>query len=53
MNRQVSGRAAGPLARIFVFFRPAPRLGEHTADVLVSIGMDEHEIEALRARGVV
>ena len=53
MNRQVSGRAAGPFAGIFLLFRPTPWLGEHTVDVLASIGMDEHEIEALRARVVV
>jgi len=50
MNRQVS---AGPFAGIFLLFRPTPWLGEHTVDVLASIGMDEHEIEALRARVVV
>jgi alpha-methylacyl-CoA racemase len=43
---KLTGFDPGPL-------RPAPKLGEHTADVLASIGMDQGEIEALRARGVV
>jgi crotonobetainyl-CoA:carnitine CoA-transferase CaiB-like acyl-CoA transferase len=33
--------------------RPAPRLGEHTTEVLASIGIGEEEIPELRARGVV
>ena len=33
--------------------RPAPRLGEHTADVLREGGFTEGEIDALRSRGVV
>ena len=32
----------------------APRLGEHTADVLAtSIGLEPAELDALRARGIV
>jgi crotonobetainyl-CoA:carnitine CoA-transferase CaiB-like acyl-CoA transferase len=34
--------------------RPAPRLGEHTDDVLTAMaGLTPHEVEDLRARGVV
>ncbi|HEX2464517.1 MAG TPA: CoA transferase [Thermoanaerobaculia bacterium] len=32
---------------------PAPRLGEHTREILASIGMRDHEVEALVGRGVV
>jgi crotonobetainyl-CoA:carnitine CoA-transferase CaiB-like acyl-CoA transferase len=59
MVAHVDGEAVGPgpALKLSGFepgpFRPAPGLGEHTADVLASIGMDEHEVEALRARGVV
>jgi crotonobetainyl-CoA:carnitine CoA-transferase CaiB-like acyl-CoA transferase len=31
--------------------RPAPRLGEHTDEVLAEAGLDPHEIAALRAGG--
>ena len=33
--------------------RPAPRLGQHTAEVLGEVGVGGEEIEALRAEGVV
>ncbi len=32
---------------------PVPELGEHTADVLQSLGYDEDQIAAMRAQGVV
>ena len=41
-----SGREAGPL-------RPAPGFGEHTEEILESIGVGEDELADLRARGVV
>lgn len=34
-----------------VWRRPAPALGEHTDEVLASLGFDEHSIAALRAEG--
>ena len=37
----------------FTVRRPAPRLGEHTDEVLVALGYDDAEIAALRACGVV
>jgi crotonobetainyl-CoA:carnitine CoA-transferase CaiB-like acyl-CoA transferase len=33
--------------------RPAPLLGEHTQQILVSLGYDEDQIAALRAEGIV
>ncbi|MBY5926687.1 MULTISPECIES: CaiB/BaiF CoA transferase family protein [unclassified Halomonas] len=33
--------------------RPAPKLGEHTAEVLAELGFDETQCEDLRRRGVV
>src|SRR5206468_4914280 len=33
--------------------RPAPRLGEHTAEVLGELGLGAAELERLRAEGVV
>ena len=33
--------------------RPAPRLGEHTAEVLTDLGLPRSEIERLAAAGVV
>ncbi len=33
--------------------RPPPTLGQHTGEVLADLGLDEREIEALRARGIV
>ncbi|MBM4263957.1 MAG: CoA transferase [Deltaproteobacteria bacterium] len=35
------------------FFRPAPLLGENTAEVLAKIGYDAHAVKELRASGVV
>ncbi len=32
---------------------PAPRLGEHTEEVLAELGMDRSEIKRLRAKGVI
>ena len=37
----------------FTVRRPAPRLGEHTDEVLTALGYTDAEIAALRARGVV
>ncbi len=33
--------------------RPAPRLGEHTAEVLGELGLPKDEIERLAAAGIV
>ena len=33
--------------------RPAPRLGEHSAEILAETGFASHEIDALVAAGVV
>jgi crotonobetainyl-CoA:carnitine CoA-transferase CaiB-like acyl-CoA transferase len=33
--------------------QPAPRLGEHSREILAELGMEETEIEALHERGVV
>jgi len=33
--------------------RPAPAIGEHTAEVLATVGVEEEELADLRARGVV
>jgi crotonobetainyl-CoA:carnitine CoA-transferase CaiB-like acyl-CoA transferase len=43
---KLSGAAAGAL-------RPAPALGEHTAEILAPAGVGEEELADLRARGVV
>ena len=43
-------RAGATPARIR---RPAPLLGEHTAEVLAELGLARAEIERLTARGVV
>jgi crotonobetainyl-CoA:carnitine CoA-transferase CaiB-like acyl-CoA transferase len=34
-------------------WRPAPRLGEHTAEVLAEMGIDEAEIARLAASGTI
>ena len=33
--------------------RPAPRLGEHTAEVLAELGLGAEDVERLRAEAVV
>jgi crotonobetainyl-CoA:carnitine CoA-transferase CaiB-like acyl-CoA transferase len=40
------GNAQAPLM-------PPPALGQHTAEVLAAIGIETHELEHLRAQGVV
>jgi alpha-methylacyl-CoA racemase len=59
MVARVAGVAVGP-ASPFRFdreqpaaLRPAPGLGEHTAEVLAAIGIGDTELSELRARGVV
>jgi crotonobetainyl-CoA:carnitine CoA-transferase CaiB-like acyl-CoA transferase len=32
---------------------PPPRLGEHTAEILAEVGVDEHRLEELIAQGAV
>ena len=59
MVAEVEGRPVGPGPPLKMSedsqaaLRPAPRLGEHTSDVLRSIGMEEAEIEALKAQGAI
>ena len=59
MIAQMDGRAVGP-GSPFRFdgehataARPAPELGEHTAEVLAGIEVGESELAKLRTRGVV
>lgn len=33
--------------------QPAPRLGEHTAEVLTALGYGQTELEELKGRGVI
>jgi crotonobetainyl-CoA:carnitine CoA-transferase CaiB-like acyl-CoA transferase len=42
---KISGTEAGPL-------KPAPGLGEHTDEVLGTVGVDADEVASLRASGV-
>ena len=35
------------------YFRPPPMLGEHTLEILESIGLTERHLEELRASGVI
>jgi crotonobetainyl-CoA:carnitine CoA-transferase CaiB-like acyl-CoA transferase len=44
----VRGSGSAPKIR-----RPAPRLGEHTAEILVELGLSPAEIDRLAARGIV
>ena len=59
MLAEVDGRPVGPGPALKMSppsagaLRPAPKLGEHTADVLTSIGLDPSEIDALGAAGAV
>jgi crotonobetainyl-CoA:carnitine CoA-transferase CaiB-like acyl-CoA transferase len=43
----------GPALKLGGAFRPAPGLGQHTAEVLGRIGVGDDELAALRAAGVV
>ena len=59
LEHPVAGRVRIP-ARLFhgsegveVVLRPAPRLGEHTAEVLGDLGVTAGDLAALRASGVV
>jgi crotonobetainyl-CoA:carnitine CoA-transferase CaiB-like acyl-CoA transferase len=59
MVAEIEGRAVGPGPAVKMsgspemVLRPAPRLGEDTAEVLQSIGVDEADMEAFRAGGVI
>lgn len=62
MVQQVPHRQAGSVPQVvsplkfteaqLEFQRPPPALGEHTAQVLLELGLDEHDCARLRARGV-
>jgi crotonobetainyl-CoA:carnitine CoA-transferase CaiB-like acyl-CoA transferase len=59
MVAEVSGAAVGPGPALKMSglrpgpLRPAPGLGENTAEVLAEVGVGEEELAGLRARGVV
>jgi crotonobetainyl-CoA:carnitine CoA-transferase CaiB-like acyl-CoA transferase len=59
MVAEVAGRAVGPASPLRfdgasgTASRPAPGLGQHTAEVLSETGFSDHEIAGLRARGAV
>jgi crotonobetainyl-CoA:carnitine CoA-transferase CaiB-like acyl-CoA transferase len=59
MVAEVDGRPVGPGRPLKLSgpppgsFRRAPELGEHTAEVLASIGVTDDELRALRSQGVV
>jgi crotonobetainyl-CoA:carnitine CoA-transferase CaiB-like acyl-CoA transferase len=56
---RVAGRAVGPSSPLHLdgepggALRPAPGLGQHTAQVLTAAGIDEAEQAELRSRGVI
>jgi crotonobetainyl-CoA:carnitine CoA-transferase CaiB-like acyl-CoA transferase len=58
MVAEVAGAAIGPGSPLKFAgqspgrLRPAPGLGEHTAEVLARVGLGEDELSELRARGV-
>ena len=59
MIAEVGGRAVGPGPAVHLSggdrgeLRPAPRLGEHTDDVLAAVGLSAPEIAELRTAGVI
>lgn len=59
MVAEVGGAPVGPGSALKMSnhrqaaLSPAPELGEHTGDVLATIGVDEDELAQLRAQGVV
>ncbi len=59
MVAQIEGTAVGPgtpmrfSGRRPGAYRPAPGLGEHTAEILATVRVEEDELSSLRARGVV
>ena len=59
MLAEIDGQPVGPASpfklsgRSAQASRPAPKLGEHTAEVLLTIGVEEADLQALASRGVV
>jgi crotonobetainyl-CoA:carnitine CoA-transferase CaiB-like acyl-CoA transferase len=57
MVADVDGRPVGPGAALKMGsrsgYRPAPGFGQDTAEVLAMVGVDEGDLAALRARGIV